>query len=701
MAEAQWQIQITASDATANVFSALQGRVKQAQGVMDGLTKSVEAVKTAAAGFAGLKVVEWFKDTAKAAAEVEELGKKLGFTSDEIEAMQKSAASTGQTFDQQTDYFKTHRKELEEMTAAYKAQGQIMSGPTRAAFADVNQQLEVFGRTISTVRAQFEGGTLDKGISGIAAMIKDMGASLAYFETYKGTINSVRELMAIFTGAGGVTGVTAEMRATKQIDDLRASSVEATVALQKAQSELKALESTPAVNNPFAKQRDAIMGGTSGPLETARRRVEEAKALSEIANKQLADAEAAFAKGKKAIDTAQEDPARPVPVIPPPMSYGSNAGEDSAAKKLGILIAERQALERAMSQFRAAFEARQTDTVEEVDKKLQRSVDLEKQIATLTKNVGRDSTLGQQLTTEATALADLNTKYEEYRRIVTAAEQTSARYGDGSRELARTQKELGKQLAENQISQEAYNWAMKDAAEKAKQQELAARGAAGGFGAFSAGIESVLRPANQMSREFIYGQKAMSLLDDAISQMVQNGEINFNKLLGSFLLMIAQMEARAAVSTIWGMLGGSTDGGAGGGIAGALIGGISSIVGGAVGSAFGPSLSTLQGGIGPGGQVLLFADGGRPPVGRASIVGEQGPELFVPDSAGTILNQEQLSGMGGGTTVIVQQTVHVGEFVTTSQYAAGLRAVEQSARQGAMAGIINQRKRGGLKDVFN
>ena len=35
-----------------------------------------------------------------------------------------------------------------------------------------------------------------------------------------------------------------------------------------------------------------------------------------------------------------------------------------------------------------------------------------------------------------------------------------------------------------------------------------------------------------------------------------------------------------------------------------------------------------------------FADGGRPPVGETSIVGERGPELFVPDSAGTVLPNE-------------------------------------------------------------
>ena len=45
-----------------------------------------------------------------------------------------------------------------------------------------------------------------------------------------------------------------------------------------------------------------------------------------------------------------------------------------------------------------------------------------------------------------------------------------------------------------------------------------------------------------------------------------------------------------------------------------------------------------------------FANGGRPPVGRASIVGERGPELFVPDRAGTIIPNH---AMGGSTNIVV------------------------------------------------
>ena len=43
-----------------------------------------------------------------------------------------------------------------------------------------------------------------------------------------------------------------------------------------------------------------------------------------------------------------------------------------------------------------------------------------------------------------------------------------------------------------------------------------------------------------------------------------------------------------------------------------------------------------------------YANGGRPPLGKMSLVGERGPELFVPDQAGTIIPNHAL---GGGTVI--------------------------------------------------
>ena len=64
-------------------------------------------------------------------------------------------------------------------------------------------------------------------------------------------------------------------------------------------------------------------------------------------------------------------------------------------------------------------------------------------------------------------------------------------------------------------------------------------------------------------------------------------------------------------------------------------------------------VNTILGGIAPGifgGLPMLnFANGGRPPVGKASVVGEKGPELFVPRKSGTIIPNDKL---GGGSTNI-------------------------------------------------
>ena len=42
----------------------------------------------------------------------------------------------------------------------------------------------------------------------------------------------------------------------------------------------------------------------------------------------------------------------------------------------------------------------------------------------------------------------------------------------------------------------------------------------------------------------------------------------------------------------------------------------------------------------------FFADGGSPPMGKASIVGENGPELFIPRTPGTIIPNNMLGGGG-------------------------------------------------------
>jgi len=50
--------------------------------------------------------------------------------------------------------------------------------------------------------------------------------------------------------------------------------------------------------------------------------------------------------------------------------------------------------------------------------------------------------------------------------------------------------------------------------------------------------------------------------------------------------------------------------------------------------------------------LLGFAGGGGPPVGRPIIVGERGPELFIPSAAGTIIPADRTAAALGARPVV-------------------------------------------------
>lgn len=77
-----------------------------------------------------------------------------------------------------------------------------------------------------------------------------------------------------------------------------------------------------------------------------------------------------------------------------------------------------------------------------------------------------------------------------------------------------------------------------------------------------------------------------------------------------------------------------------------------------------------------------FRHGGRPPVGTPSIVGEGGPELFIPDTAGRIIPSVALAGAGGGITVMNNNTFEI----------TGMDLSSSEAAQSIMEGIADEVK---------
>jgi hypothetical protein len=125
-----------------------------------------------------------------------------------------------------------------------------------------------------------------------------------------------------------------------------------------------------------------------------------------------------------------------------------------------------------------------------------------------------------------------------------------------------------------------------------------------------------------MPTELEIGAKAfdslMGNMESAIDKFVRTGKMNFKDLARSIIQDIVAMQMKAAAVRF-----------------------LSSLFGG------GPTPYQPAAVMGAPG----YADGGSPAVGQLSIVGERGPELFVPRTAGTIIPNHALGGMGGTTNV--------------------------------------------------
>lgn len=84
-----------------------------------------------------------------------------------------------------------------------------------------------------------------------------------------------------------------------------------------------------------------------------------------------------------------------------------------------------------------------------------------------------------------------------------------------------------------------------------------------------------------------------------------------------------------------------------------------------------------------------FANGGRPAVGKAALVGERGPELFVPDRPGTIVPNHAM----GGSNVVVNVDASGSNVQGDGQQA---KALGQAIGAAVQAELIKQKRPGGL-----
>ena len=135
---------------------------------------------------------------------------------------------------------------------------------------------------------------------------------------------------------------------------------------------------------------------------------------------------------------------------------------------------------------------------------------------------------------------------------------------------------------------------------------------------FSAGLSEsiqafVSEAQNGANQARTYFETFSRGAEDAFVRFVQTGKLSFKDLANSLIADFARIQAKKALAGLFSM------GGSGGG---GFLGGI--------------------------GKIFGFAEGGNPAIGKPIIVGENGPELFTPRNAGTIIPNHAL---GGGSTV--------------------------------------------------
>ena len=180
-------------------------------------------------------------------------------------------------------------------------------------------------------------------------------------------------------------------------------------------------------------------------------------------------------------------------------------------------------------------------------------------------------------------------------------------------------------------------------------------------------------------------QGIVSNLTDAVmgTQSLADAAINVLNDLKRKLVEVAMQRAVSGIgSKIGGFFGNLFGGGKSKG------GGGSSFFGGG-----GGGLIPFQSGLLSGG-AIGFANGGRPPVGKASIVGERGPELFVPKVAGTIVPN---SALGGGDNVTNMITVNVDASGSSVQGSStDAQQLGQVIGQAVQAQLIKEKRAGGL-----
>jgi lambda family phage tail tape measure protein len=215
-------------------------------------------------------------------------------------------------------------------------------------------------------------------------------------------------------------------------------------------------------------------------------------------------------------------------------------------------------------------------------------------------------------------------------------------------EQKRQQLTLGDQFGRKMNQEQANAWAEAEKARAREAYQIGESQRSFEFGwkkAFATYTDNATNAALMGEQAFVSVTQNM---ETALENFVQTGKLSFSDLARSIISDLIKIQLRAQATAIF------KSSGIGGFFSG-LFGG-----GGGGSPAFGST--AFWGGKAEGGDVSSM---------NSYMVGERGPELFVPKTSGTVIPNNQLGSMGGGPQVVYN-----------GPYIANMQAIDtQSATQ--------------------
>lgn len=498
-------------------------------------------------------------------------------------------------------------KSTVELVEQYKQLGLIIDGETLRQLDDLERKAQLAKARMDALAAPFVANIKTSVAGFIADQLKIITDQLILFESHSSTIDKIRDLLNILSGglgsriAGAVTG-------------------EDTSPLGQANRELAQLSEKAIDLGNSLRYAEQNFGANSVPATRYR--------------SELAEVEKQIDATRGAIEKLSKTPTMPTVTTTGDRGGGGarnppTTQQASQAEDIERQIKRYEELAKAAQAAMRTIEASRGVAIED----MQRSVAVQQQIDDI---IGKVSAKGGISDDQRKRLTEAVTASETWRAAVqrrlqdeTAADAIERRLGDGTAAMARALRDLDRQRDTGRISAEAYNRALKEQTEATEQAALAARRYDDDLGSLAAGFQHAANDYARSNDLYSTGEQTFTALTDAMGEgldvLAGKSSKTFGDIANDFAMMLAKMALQASASSIFKSIFGNYSTTS---VTGETV--PSHLIADAQGSRGG--LFSWLGSIFGGGR----ATGGPVQPGFHYLVGEQGPEHFVPMVAGMI-----------------------------------------------------------------